>query len=99
QARPVGRVVEPGKSAQYLLLRRVCARPAADSDPVRRQGPERGSTGGGGRPRSFPPGPPQPFGCGGPGGFLTAAPAKLARPLVSSPRAATTRRGRNVPSS
>jgi len=29
-----------------------------DSDPVRRQGPERGSTGGGGRPRSFPSGPP-----------------------------------------
>src|SRR6266481_4767675 len=29
---------------------RVRARPAPDSDPVRRQGPERGSTGGGGRP-------------------------------------------------
>jgi len=39
-------------------MRRVCARPAPDSDPVRRHGPERGSTGGGGRPRSFPSGPP-----------------------------------------
>ena len=38
--------------------RRVRARPAPDSDPVRRQGPERGSTGGGGRPRSFSSGPP-----------------------------------------
>src|SRR5580765_4194303 len=37
---------------------RVRARPAPDSDPVRRHGPERGSTGGGGRPRSFPSGPP-----------------------------------------
>ena len=37
---------------------RVRARPAPDSDPVRRQGPERGSTGGGGRPRSFSSGPP-----------------------------------------
>src|SRR6266508_1522647 len=44
----------------FVILRtwRVCARPAPDSDPVRRQGPERGSTGGGGRPRSFPSGPP-----------------------------------------
>src|SRR5256714_155721 len=41
-----------------LRPRRVRARPAMDSDPVRRQGPERGSTGGGGRPRSFPSGPP-----------------------------------------
>src|SRR6185437_6460645 len=39
---------------------RVRARPAPDSDPVRRHGPERGSTGGGGRPRSFPSGPPLP---------------------------------------
>src|SRR5919201_2308864 len=29
-----------------------------DSDPVRRQGPERDNCGGGGRPRSFPSGPP-----------------------------------------
>src|SRR5437867_3843472 len=40
-----------------LRRRRVRARPASDSDPVRRHGPERGSTGGGGRPRSFPSGP------------------------------------------
>src|SRR5947209_19671377 len=32
-----------------------------DSDPVRRQGPERDNCGGGGRPRSFPSGPPFPF--------------------------------------
>ena len=38
--------------------RRVCARPATDSDPVCRLGPERGATGGEGRPRSFPSGPP-----------------------------------------
>src|SRR6266568_4875440 len=31
----------------------------SDSDPVRRQGPERGSTGEGGRPRSFLSGPPR----------------------------------------
>src|SRR5437764_481552 len=42
-----------------LPRRRVRARPAPDSDPVRRHGPERGSTGGGGRPRSFPSGPPR----------------------------------------
>ena len=51
----------PGCRARHecaiLDSRRVCARPAADSDPVRRQGPERGSTGGGGRPR-IPSGPP-----------------------------------------
>src|SRR5881396_634723 len=41
-----------------LRERRVRARPASDSDPVRRHGPERGSTRGGGRPRSFPSGPP-----------------------------------------
>ena len=40
-----------------LICWRVCARPAPDSDPVRRHGPERGSTRGGGRPRSFPSGP------------------------------------------
>src|SRR5919204_2216035 len=44
----------------HTPFRRVRARPAPDSDPVRRQGPERGSTGGGGRPRSFPSGPPSP---------------------------------------
>ena len=38
--------------------RRVCARPPVDSDPVCRLGPERGATGGEGRPRSFPSGPP-----------------------------------------
>src|SRR6476646_8903923 len=37
---------------------RVRARPAPESDPLRRHGPELGSTGGGGRPRSFPSGPP-----------------------------------------
>ena len=49
-----------GPAESFVILRtwRVCARPAPDSDPVRRQGPERGSTGGGGRPRSFPSGPP-----------------------------------------
>src|SRR6267378_3533264 len=41
-----------------LSKRRVRARPAPDSDPVRRHGPERGSTGEGGRPRSFLSGPP-----------------------------------------
>jgi hypothetical protein len=55
---PARRVVEATTRAQYSAKRRVCARPATDSDPVRRQGPERGSTGGGGRPRSFPSGPP-----------------------------------------
>ena len=44
-------------SADYARRERVCARPASDSDPVRRHGPERGETGGGGRPRSFPSGP------------------------------------------
>src|SRR6476619_4024044 len=55
---------------------RVRARPARDSDPVRRHGPERGSTGGGGRPRSFPSGPSLirrqsdgPFGRRGPHGL------------------------------
>src|SRR5436190_16626952 len=43
---------------RHTPCRRVRARPAPDSDPVRRHGPERGSTGGGGRPRSFPSGPP-----------------------------------------
>src|SRR6267143_3992158 len=48
--------------AFVILTRwRVRARPAPDSDPVRRQGPERGSTGGGGRPRSFSSGPPHNF--------------------------------------
>ncbi len=37
--------------------RRVRARPAADSDPVRRHGLGCGCTGGEGRPRSFPSGP------------------------------------------
>src|SRR6266511_5326022 len=48
------------RACPFVILRkrRVCARPAPDSDPVRRHGPERGSTGGGGRPRSFPSGPP-----------------------------------------
>jgi hypothetical protein len=36
---------------------RVRARRMSDSDPVRHHGPECGSTGGGGRPRSFPSGP------------------------------------------
>jgi hypothetical protein len=47
-------------SRPFVILTewRVRARPAPDSDPVRRHGPERGSTGGGGRPRSFPSGPP-----------------------------------------
>jgi hypothetical protein len=44
----------------------------SDSDPVRHHGPEYGSTGGGGRPRSFPSGPlacndPAPCGCGAQG--------------------------------
>src|SRR6266581_1343253 len=50
----------------------------SDSDPVRRQGPERGSTGEGGRPRSFLSGPPQsggPESCSRPDG-------KAARPLI-----------------
>src|SRR5206468_11230691 len=58
EPRPARRVVEPRLCESYSNLRRVCARPAMDSDPVCRQGPERGSTGGGGRPRSFPSGPP-----------------------------------------
>ena len=41
----------------HTFGRRVCARPPVDSDPVCRLGPERGATGGGGRPRSFPSGP------------------------------------------
>src|SRR5580765_1982860 len=47
-------------SRPFVILTewRVRVRPAPDSDPVRRHGPERGSTGGGGRPRSFPSGPP-----------------------------------------
>jgi hypothetical protein len=38
--------------------RRVSARRSVDSDPVCRLGFERGATGGEGRPRSFPSGPP-----------------------------------------
>src|SRR5919201_967647 len=60
--------VDPDSDLRHLefasrcfgFRRRVRARPATDSDPVRRHGPERGSTGGGGRPRSFPSGPPSP---------------------------------------
>src|SRR6478735_1518244 len=37
---------------------RVRAGPAPDLDPVPRHGPERGSPGGGGRPRSSPSSPP-----------------------------------------
>src|SRR5215216_6832003 len=50
----------PPAASVILNSRRVCARPASNSDPVRRHGPERGSTGGGGRPRSFPSGPRPP---------------------------------------
>src|SRR5436305_939421 len=69
-------------------MRRVRARPVMDSDPVRRQGPERDNRGGGGRPRSFPSGPPPPA-----AGRRAdpAARAKPARPPMSSPQAATTR--------
>ncbi len=52
------RVLLYSRRFRHTHKRRVCARPASDSDPVRRHGPERGSTGGGGRPRSFPSGPP-----------------------------------------
>ena len=41
----------------HTLPKRVRARPPVDSDPVCRLGPERGATGGEGRPRSFPSGP------------------------------------------
>src|SRR5580765_7755506 len=57
---------------------RVRARPAPDSDPVRRHGPERGSTGGGGRPRSFPSGPPLIVG-------IRRAPRGMMIPTISPP--------------
>ena len=37
----------PARESSYLPLRRVRAPPAADTDPVRRHGPERGKSGGG----------------------------------------------------
>src|SRR5580765_8544800 len=47
-------------SRPFVILTewRVRVPPAPDSDPVRRHGPERGLTGGGGRSRSSPSGPP-----------------------------------------
>src|SRR5436305_7240499 len=75
-----------------LRERRVRARPASDSDPVRRHGPERGSTGEGGRPRSFFSGPP-PFG-GAPAGFgrtVGKADRSLLTPQAASERPAAFR--------
>ena len=57
---PMPRSWRVGARSVILGFGRVCARPASDSDPVRCHGPERGSTGGGGRPRSFPSDPPLP---------------------------------------
>src|SRR4029077_14527770 len=49
----------PRLAPSVILARgRVCALRPWDSAPVRCHGPERGSTGGGGRPRSFPSDPP-----------------------------------------
>src|SRR5213078_2869967 len=64
-----------------------------DSDPVRRQGPERDNCGGGGRPRSFPYGPPADAGAPEGGNGARAKPAHLS---MSSAQALTTRPARCV---
>src|SRR5215212_2000371 len=66
------------------LGRRVRARLAMDSDPVRRQGPERDNAEGEVVLGASPPARPR---CGRAGGIQTAARAKPARPLISATQA------------
>jgi len=53
----MGRSCHLNRYGDRVKSERVRARRMSDSDPVRHHGPECGSTGGGGRPRSFLSGP------------------------------------------
>ena len=85
-------------SRPFVILTewRVRARPAPDSDPVRRHGPERGSTGGGGRPRSFSSGPPSRR--RNPARIRAVTICRPVSPLEAAQRAASADNGRRQPS-